>query len=77
MKEKTKKSISGDGRNYLYSGPFLKCTQKELKQMDQRTRKPMKMRKALNPRDDVDRLIESRKEEGRGRGNYIKKAKEN
>ena len=33
--------------------------------MDQRTRKLMTMHKALNPRDDVDRLYESRKERGR------------
>ncbi len=38
----------------------------ELKQMDQRTRKLMTMHKALHPRDDVDRLIVSRKERGRG-----------
>ena len=47
-----------------YSGPFLKFTRDELKQMDQRTR--MIMRKALYPRDDVDRLYVSRKEGGRG-----------
>ena len=45
-----------------YSGPFLKCTWDELKQMDQRTRKLMTMYKALHPRDDVDRLYVSRKE---------------
>ena len=44
-----------------YSGPFLKWTWDELKQMDQRTRKLMTMHKALNPRDDVDRLYVSRK----------------
>ena len=44
-----------------YSGPFLKWTRDELKQMDQRTRKLMTMHKALHPRDDVDR-----KEGGRG-----------
>ena len=48
-----------------YSGPFLKWTRDELKQMDQRTRKLMTMHKALHPRDDVDRLYVSRKEEGR------------
>ena len=47
-----------------YSGTFLKWTQEELKQMDQRTRKLMTMHKALHPRDDVDRLYVSRKEEG-------------
>ena len=36
------------------SGPFLKWTRNELKQMDQRTRKLMTMHKALHPRDDVD-----------------------
>ena len=49
-----------------YSGPFLKWTREELKQMDQRTRKLMTMHKALHPRYDVDRLYVSRKEEGRG-----------
>ena len=49
-----------------YSGPFLKWTREELKQMDQRTRKLMTMHKALRPRDDVDRLYVSRKEGGRG-----------
>ena len=49
-----------------YSGPFLKWTRDELKQMDQRTRKLMTMHKALHPRDDVDRLYVSRKEAGRG-----------
>ena len=49
-----------------YSGPFLKRTRDELKQMDQRTRKLMTMHKALNPRDNVDRLYVSRKEGGRG-----------
>ena len=42
-----------------YSGPFLKLTREELKEMDQRTRK-------LMTRDDVDRLYVSRKEGGRG-----------
>ena len=49
-----------------YSGPFLKWTRDELKQIDQRTRKLMTMRKALHPRDDVDRLYVSRKEGGSG-----------
>ena len=49
-----------------YSGPFLKWTREELKQMHQRTRKLMTMHKALHPRDDVDRLYVSRKEGGRG-----------
>ena len=44
-----------------YSGPFLKWTRDELRQMDQRTRKLMTMHKALHPRDDVPR-----KEGGRG-----------
>ena len=48
-----------------YSGPFLKWTREELKQMDQRMRKLMTMHKALHPRD-VDRLYISRKEGGRG-----------
>ena len=49
-----------------YSGPFLKWTRDELKQMDQRTRKLMTKHKALYPRDDVDRLYVSRKEGERG-----------
>ena len=49
-----------------YSGPFLKWSRDELKQKDQRTRKPMTMHKALHPTDDVDRLYVSRKEGGRG-----------
>ena len=44
-----------------YSGPFLKWTRDELKQMDQRIRKLMTMHKALHPTNDV-----SRKEGGRG-----------
>ena len=49
-----------------YSGPFLKLTREELKQMDQRTRKLMTMHKALHTRDDIDRLYVSRKEGGKG-----------
>ena len=47
-----------------YSGPILKWTRDELRQMDQRTRKLMTMHKGLHPRDDVDRLYVSRKEGG-------------
>ena len=49
-----------------YSGPFLKWTRDELKQIDQRTRKLMTMHKPLHPRDDVDRQYVSRKEGERG-----------
>ena len=49
-----------------YSGPFLKWTNEELKQMNQRIRKLMTMHTVLHPRDDVDRLYASRKERGRG-----------
>ena len=49
-----------------HSGPFLKRTRDEIKQMDQRTRKLMTMHKALHRRDDVDRLNVSRKEGRRG-----------
>ena len=49
-----------------YSGPFLKWTRDELKQMDQRTGKLMTMHKALHSREDVDRLNVPRKEGGRG-----------
>ena len=48
-----------------YTGPFLKWTRKNLKQMDQR-RKVMTMHKASHPRDDVGILYISRKEVGRG-----------
>ena len=48
-----------------YSGPFLKLTGEEHKQMDERTRKLMTMHNALHPRDDADRLYVSRKEGGR------------
>ena len=43
---------------------IIKWTRQELKQMDQRTRNLMTMHDALLPRDDVDRLHESRKEGG-------------
>ena len=49
-----------------YSGPFLKWTREELKQMDQRTKKLMTMHKELYPWDNVYRLYISRKEGGRG-----------
>ena len=49
-----------------YSGPFLKWTRDELKQMDQITTKLMTMHKAKHHRDDIDRLYVSRKEGGRG-----------
>ena len=49
-----------------YSGPFPKLTRDKLKQIDQRTRKLMKIHEALRSRDDVDRLYASRKEGGRG-----------
>ena len=48
-----------------YSGPFLKWTKEELKQMDQRTKNLMTMHKPLHPRHDVDKLYVSRKEGGR------------
>ena len=85
MKEKLKKSISGEPESYSkpnyiarisskglmfplvrYSGPLLKCTREELKQMDQRTRKLMTIHKALHSRDDTNRLYVSREEGGRG-----------
>ena len=49
-----------------YSGPFLKWTRDELKQMDQRTRKLMTMHKVLHPSNEVDRLYVPRKEGGKG-----------
>ena len=58
--------IKGINTLVRYSGPFLKWTRDELKQMDRRTRKLMTMNKVLHPRDDVNRLYVSRKEDGRG-----------
>ena len=49
----------------LGTRPFVKWT-REVKQMNQRTRKLMTMHKALYPRDDVDGQYVSRKEGGRG-----------
>ena len=49
-----------------YSGPFLKWTRDELRQMDKKTRKLMTMYKALHPRDDMDRLCVPREVGGRG-----------
>ena len=49
-----------------YSGPFLKWTRDEVKQMDQRIRKLMTIHKVLHPSDDVDRLYVPRKEGGIG-----------
>ena len=48
-----------------YSAPFLKRTREELKEMDKGTRKLMTLYKALNSRDDVDRLYtyQEKKEE--------------
>ena len=40
----------------IYSGPFLKWTREEPKEMNERTRKLMTEHKALHPRDEVDRL---------------------
>ena len=44
-----------------YSGPFLKWTRDELRQMEERTRKLMTMHKTSHPRDDIDRLYVSMK----------------
>ena len=49
-----------------YSGPFLKRTREDLKQIDQRTRKLLSMHKAMHPWDDVDRLSVSRKKGKKG-----------
>ena len=49
-----------------YLGPFLKWTRDELRQMNQRIRKLMIMHKALDPKDNVDKLNVPRKEGGRG-----------
>ena len=43
-----------------YSGPFLKWTREELKQMDQKTRKLITMLRALHPRNDINKLYVSR-----------------
>ena len=45
-----------------YLVPFLKGTRKELRQIDQMTRKLMTMHKALHLRNDIDRLYMPRKE---------------
>ena len=72
------------------SRPFLKWTREEFRQRDERIRKLMAMHKVLHPRDGIDRLYVSRKEEERGLANiedsvdtsisrfedYIKKKKE-
>ena len=44
-----------------YSGLFLKWLRKELRQMDQRTRKLMPVHKTLYSRDSIDRLYVLRK----------------
>ena len=49
-----------------YSGPFLKWTREELKQMDQITRRLMTMHNTLHPREDIVRPHVSWKECGRG-----------
>ena len=50
-----------------YSGPFLKWTREDLKQMDQRTKNLiMTMHKVLHQRNDVDRLYVPRKDGERG-----------
>ena len=49
----------------IITGPFLKWTRDELRQMDQRSRKLMTIHKALHPRNDVSRLYVPRKEWGR------------
>ena len=49
-----------------FSGPFLKWTREEVKQMDQRTKQLMTMHKALHPRDDIESLYVSRREGGKG-----------
>ena len=46
-----------------YSGRFLKWMSEELQQMDQRTIKLTTIHKGLHPRDDIDGLYVSRKEE--------------
>ena len=53
-----------------YSGPFLKWTREELKQMD--LTKSMTMHKASHPIADADRLYALRKEGGRGLEDYVK-----
>ena len=49
-----------------YSGPFLKWTREELKQMEKRTNQLITLYKALYPRNDVGILYSLRKEGGRG-----------
>ena len=45
-----------------YSGPFLKWARKELRQMDQRTRKVMTIHKALQSSDDKDYMCQEKKD---------------
>ena len=46
------------------SGPFLKWTKQELRQIDQRRGKLMTVHKALHPRDDIENcLCQEKKEE--------------
>ena len=47
-------------------GPFFKWTRKELKHMNQTTRKPMTMHKVSHPREFVDGLYMSRKDGEKG-----------
>ena len=43
-----------------YSGSFLKWMREELKQMDQKTRKLMTIRKTFHPRDDIDYMCQEK-----------------
>ena len=47
-----------------YLGPFLKWTGEEVQQIDQRTRKSIKIYKALHARNDVDKQCQERKKKG-------------
>ena len=49
-----------------YGKGIVKWTKNELDEIDRTTRKALTLNKELHPRSDVDRLYESRKEEGRG-----------
>ena len=49
-----------------YGDGIIKSTKEELRNIDRRTRKLMKMNRALHPQADVDRLYMKRAEGGRG-----------
>ena len=49
-----------------YGTGIVKCTERELDEIDRKTRKVLTLNKELHPRSDVDRFYVSRMERGRG-----------